>query len=656
MNFKKRIFSIGLFFVIFLVIAFVLVKIFSGSILAYVEESDSLQTVKTGLLTSVSNLIKAKDLTLKGEYEESMKLVKETKTVLDKTKKDVFALDWIYSRLIPFSPFHTVLLLIDSLEEGADSIQYLDNAVWTVVAEQNLGSALVSLENLSLSIDRIESNLNFINPLFITQAQATKIFELKKILQKTKSYRGFFTENLDALYKLSGMHGAKSYAIVLQNTSEARATGGFIGSVALVTIQKGKIINFDIQDTQYLDFLNGDYYPAPPYYHYITRIDLKEANFIPDVRVSGEQIKFFLEKKGGPLVDGVLFLDDKILPFLLDLVSGVKIANIDEEITSKNYFDLIEFNLEERNVLQETRVKNPKEDFFAIVKAILSKVAKLKPSAENILDMRDFISKKHIQAYSPDSQIDEMIMNLGFIGYFPEVQEKEDFLAIIHTTFFNKSNRFLDNDIIHTSLVSKDGRIIDRLKIKRHHAFESGYFDNLFLKDKESFNLDQKNLLYDILGRGDNLDLIRIYVPKGSTIEKSIGIEQDSISVGEELGRTFFAFPLEIKASQSKEIIIDYILPFTIDNASSYSLYVFTQAGEEGTSFKKELYMEDESTPGNPVNTIDLNLSSDILLEANISNNSLWTHKDLPTNQLKIKSPSRLRMKIEQEYMPMPLQ
>ena len=70
-------------------------------------------------------------------------------------------------------------------------------------------------------------------------------------------------EVLQAAPGLLGNDQAQSYLVLAQNRDELRGTGGFISGIGLLTIQDGKIMQFDLGDSYLVDDFSKAY-PKPP--------------------------------------------------------------------------------------------------------------------------------------------------------------------------------------------------------------------------------------------------------------------------------------------------------------------------------------------------------------------------------------------------------
>ncbi len=97
----------------------------------------------------------------------------------------------------------------------------------------------------------------------------------------------------------------------------------------------------------------------------------------------------------------------------------------------------------------------------------------------------------------------------------------------------------------------------------------------------------------NILGTGDNVSGIRIYVPKDAALVSATGdSEQDVIAYyDDDLELYYYYAVLRTRPGEKSQLEITYTLPFTLDMepADDYFLYVETQPSAINTTFTKQI-------------------------------------------------------------------
>lgn len=148
--------------------------------------------------------------------------------------------------------------------------------------------------------------------------------------------------NMLTLYRaVGGFDEKKTYLVILQNSMELRPTGGFIGSIALVTVEDGAILTPVLQDVYALDGqLKGHVDPPGPIKELLAQEHwyLRDSNWDPDFAVSGQKAAWFYEKETGQSVDGVVAISTPILTDLLGVTGPLDLVDYNDRITKENFF------------------------------------------------------------------------------------------------------------------------------------------------------------------------------------------------------------------------------------------------------------------------------------------------------------------------------
>lgn len=125
--------------------------------------------------------------------------------------------------------------------------------------------------------------------------------------------------------------------ILLQNTDEKRATGGFVGSVAVVGHHGWKIDNWQIYDVYESDGQIKEFLPAPAAVsRYLAagknELHLSDANWERDFPSSSQNISTLFQRAGRPQPNFVVSLNLPVIEKLIDQVGGI---NIDSSSSGK---------------------------------------------------------------------------------------------------------------------------------------------------------------------------------------------------------------------------------------------------------------------------------------------------------------------------------
>ncbi len=293
----------------------------------------------------------------------------------------------------------------------------------------NSESPLVLVDRTRLVLDELSNRLGLVDAelrvllseggfpfaLPISQRLIVRLQkEFSRVLIATR-----LTQQLVTLYRVTaGFDRKKTYLLVLQNSMELRPTGGFIGSIAIVTVEGGLLNDFAVQDVYALDGqLKGHVDPPGPIKDLLNQEHwyLRDSNWDPDFRVSGERAAWFYEKETGNNVDGVIAVSVPFLTELLDLTGPLDLSDYNDRITKDNFFGKSLYYTKADFFPGSTQ----KKDFLSgLTIAIIAKLSSggttdvwsLSRAMGNALESGD------IQFWFPDSQSQALAEKAGWAG------------------------------------------------------------------------------------------------------------------------------------------------------------------------------------------------------------------------------------------------
>lgn len=558
----------------------------------------------------------------------------------------------------------------EKIKLAAESKKFIQAGVQASYLGKNLLSAYDSLfnndtENLS---DRLDNLINFGN---LAVSNATQLSEeLKKIksenlpseyrqrFEDLKNQADLISSNLavfigsaDKFQKILGISEDKRYLLVFQNNAELRASGGFLGSYALVDIRDGKIRNLEIPGGGSYDTEGGlkmKVAAPPPLWLVSTRWHFWDANWWPDWPKTANNLMWFYEKSGGPTVDGVISLTPTVIEDLLEVTGPIDLqAEYGLIIDADNFWEAVQMTVEKDNLkithpeiianfpdnsekissawpleqdLERNSDNKPKKIIGDLTVKILDNLS-TSFDREKLTGLMSLLEKnlssKQILFYFKDAYLQEEFSKRNWSGEIKETNR--DYLAVINTNIAGqKTDRKIFESIEHYSQVDDNGEIINTLKITRNHTG---------LKNEPLYGVRSVNWL-------------RVYVPLGSELISAEGFispdpkylqdkpESDWIKLEDleaenqaqidsasgtiiynDSGKTVFANWLMIDPGESRTIILNYRLPFNfftqseksfqdklrerffpdIETSFDYSLLAQKQAGAISSSFVSRL-------------------------------------------------------------------
>ena len=578
-------------FIVFVIFAFSLyLFIGSGSVFAVSWQK---QQELTPLASEIVNQLELSlEKIIQGETAEAQVLLAASQKQLNQLQADFGGIN------LPASLFNQsklglgllALRLGDELTQGIDAIAKAVSRMKTLALASALGELDRSRPHL-LESQRLLGLADF-NGLY--EGQLAHLNQLSEGLAQSINLLSGIKNLSPLLIKLTGSPDPAKILILLQNTGESRATGGFIGVFALASFKDGKLNNLSIHDSYDFDGRLFQEVKAPPFLRpYVNNIALRDSNHQPDFPTSARLAAWFLEQEKGPTVDAVIALNENILADILRLVGPINLPEYQLTVDSNNFYLTLEYVIE----TSKDHPNTPKQILIDLIDQIIKRLAENPQPLVLLEQVLRLASEKQILIYSPEPELSKVVEQLGVSGIFPPpLSKKQDFLAVIHTSLSgNKSDYFIDTNYTHSTFISRKGKLVNRLEIERRHHFAKTEED--FLRNNfSSFIKEQRksgDVLLWTLGAGPNQDLVRVFVPYGSKLISAYGVALTDVSIreDEQAGLTVFEFRQSTNRGDTSKVALRYELPFYLppDQYALYQLKFSQQPGQKSTSMNKEM-------------------------------------------------------------------
>lgn len=424
----------------------------------------------------------------------------------------------------------------------------------------------------------------------------------------TKSVREF-AGMAELLSALSGKERSRTYLLVFQNNTELRPTGGFMGSVAEITMDRGAIKKIFVPPGGTYD-LKGQllaHVISPQPLHLINaHWQFQDANWFPDFPTSADKIRWFWSKSGQPTLDGVIALNASFVERLLDVTGPIEMPAYGKVIDRSNFL------LETQKAVEveyDRDANTPKKFVGDLSDAMLARMKTF--GSDDWMKVAALLSEglqmKEIQIALSDADEQALADRYGWSGRMKDTNG--DSLAIIDANIAGqKTDGVVDEAVKLVAEIQPDGSIVDTVTLSRTHRGSKG----------ELFR-GVRNVAY-----------IRAYVPKGSQLLDASGFDAppptlfkkpdddyvpdpdvakledaaipgpDGVAVGDEGSRTVFGGWAQLDPGQTQKITYRYRLPFTVtdihdkleaspeDEAgarAAYLLLLTSQSGKTSRTF-----------------------------------------------------------------------
>ncbi len=563
------------------------------------------------------------------------------------------------------------------LASAGDNFSLAINSLIAVFSEteteKNFSDFYYYTKKTETDFKKANKYLNKIDEMAVPEEYRDQFKDIKNQADVLEKSLTNFLEIAPALKDFLGIDSDRRYLVVFQNNAELRATGGFIGSYALVDLKKGQIKNIEIPAGGSYDTEGGmkiSVESPEPLHLLKSKWYFWDANWWPDWKLSAQNLMWFYEKSGGPSVDGVISLTPDVLADILEIIGPVDLnEKYGVVIDSNNFEDILQEIVEVVGKPEIYQDENLQTDILARVatssgelissttETFASTGLKRNEPKKIIGDLmtvilektshslnKDFLVKlsqvigknlnqKNILLYFSDSDIQTEVENRSWAGRIKEAPF--DYLAVINSNVAGgKTDKVINNNMSLSVEIEADGSIINTLTIKREH-----------LGNKE-----------DLFTGIRNTDWLRIYTPLGSTLISATGFssvdensfkptedfyEQNDFLVNsenkakidllsntkiyQESSKTVFANWSVLDPGQSEVIEVKYKLPYNFKtlfiDKEPKSILNFWKLFDSGEIIKNYSLLWQKQA-GDNNSTFNFNLINDLNLLA------LWTYPE----------------------------
>ncbi len=319
---------------------------------------------------------------------------------------------------------------------------------WLDVLMQNMPA----IQRLKNQIDQALNMSSQINQSVLPPNAVTKLNELDQ-LANSHDLNNLINTQLPALEAAFGGDGPARYLVLIQNPSELRPTGGFPGTIAMVTFDRGQLRSYDFYDVY---DLNQAYTTTPhdpvqqpwPLAKYAPspQLSILDASWWSNFPTSAATIMKMYQTTGWPPIKGVVALDPSFVGSMLK-ITGPMTIDVDGEmrtITAENVHDEIE---RQRRLARDGQKT---EDVHKQVVAIIGKqlIDQFKGGDRaTMLKMVDAIKQtaddRDLQIYSADPNVETLIEKRDWGGRLVANPSKPTVAITYANVAFGKSSELM---------------------------------------------------------------------------------------------------------------------------------------------------------------------------------------------------------------------
>ncbi len=332
----------------------------------------------------------------------------------------------------------------------------------------DLNAARITLAAIDTDTNQLSSAASFMGSS--SPLSGNDYISLKTQLAGAESF-------LDAFVPWLATSTPHHVLVLLQNPSEIRPAGGFLGSYADITLASGTITDVSVHDIADADVaFKQNIVPPKPLQLEVTRFRPADANWFFDFPTSASETIWFFEHPTSNLqaissttYDGAIAVSPKIVSDLLSVTGALTVDKT--QFTSDNFLIQIQ-NLVQQG--QATSATYPKQVLRDLASAIFQKlVSSTDAQRQDLLGMAlDWADKKDVMAYFKNPVFENFLASYGAAGEVYSLPQNfnGDYLALVDANVNGqKSDLYVSSTVAWVGQIGADGTMTDELSVTRKH-------------------------------------------------------------------------------------------------------------------------------------------------------------------------------------------
>ena len=368
--------------------------------------------------------------------------------------------------------------------------------------------------------------------------------------------------------KFLGFTKPVTYLLLFENNTELRPGGGFIGSYAVMRVDKGKTELLKLEGTETLDRNTPSGWkpesPAQLKRHLgVGKWFFRDANWSPDFSESAKKALELYNGEGGASadqIDMVVGFTPTLLEQLIRVTGPVAVEGIkftSENITEKLEYE-VEYGYDERGLVFTERKKIMRPLFHALLAGL--KLDALSNWQKYLEIGKEMIKEKQLMFYAVEPDWQKDLAKQDWTGQVKSADG--DYLLWVDANLAAlKTDWAIKRDLKYIITRREDGRFIATAEMTYNHKGKFDWRTSRYRTYARAFvPAGSELLLYDGAMKWDRTS------GKGE-------VEQ-----GNELGKKWFGAFIAIEPGKIGKLSFTYLLPKTVSDQVQNHLYtIFVQ-------------------------------------------------------------------------------
>lgn len=392
-------------------------------------------------------------------------------------------------------------------------------------------------------------------------------------LGKVRETMDLAVKGVEILPEFLGTDGKRrEYLVLLQNETELRPGGGFIGSFGILSFEGGHLLNFEVKDVYEADGqLKGHVEPPEEIKAHLGEAGwyLRDANWDADFGLVSEKVQWFLQKELGREVDGVIGINLAVAKGALGAIGEVYVPDFDEKVNEDNLYEQAQF-------WSETKFfpgSNQKASFLGGLSGQMFEELRDLSTEKRLTLMEttiDLLEKNEIQMSLEEEEVAERLAGLGWDGAMWSGgcgvdRCLADYLYVVEANVgVNKANYFLYRNI--EQLVDISERSVARvLKVN---------YENTAKNDNWPGG-DYKNYMRVYLPVDINLAQV-VLMDGNNTASKKV-YSRDELKIRQVGNKKEIGFLMTVPVGEKRIVEIRYSSQINLAGSDKFSYLHFVQ-------------------------------------------------------------------------------
>ncbi|MBI2415091.1 MAG: DUF4012 domain-containing protein [Candidatus Kerfeldbacteria bacterium] len=457
---------------------------------------------------------------------------------------------------------------------------------------QTLTDSPQILANITTEMDAAVTALDTIPTQGLIKPLAVVITPIQQRLPEFRRYVDDVLPFLQVAPTVVGYPDEQTYLFLLQNNTELRPTGGFIGSYGILILKNGDIKDFKTDNIYNIDNpVKNELFITPPaplqQYLGSSQWFMRDANWHPDFPTTAEKVEEFYHLEHGPVaqIDGVIAVTPDVIKALLEFTGPITIEG--DEYSSANLTELLQEKVEV-SFRQEGRTDATRKEVIGHLAGELMQRLQRAPRSQwpDLLStVLEQLEQKQILLFSKNTAVQNLVAQLDWDGALQTTTS--DYVQVVDANLAAlKTDRVMEKQFSYA--LSKDGESYSAKLTLQYHNAGVGY---------TSFTTRYRSYT-------------RIYVPLGSELISTTGFLSNDCNIGcdpvsakitqdDEFARTIFEGFIAVEPQDTATVTLTYKLPANISaqiEDGTYQLYWQKQSGTNNVQIETDYSAIDKNS------------------------------------------------------------